>query len=180
MAERGRLAPEEDERRKNRPYRRLLTSLFVLAAAILCALTLRGIIRTLDRLPSVDRLHQPDQVDTRALIACADDLMKLEAATRRLAARALTETNPTGPLVPWAEHTRALEIERLSVVARCRLSEPADDPAVRDLARAASALEALMRSYGLLYDRFRAEGHASHRDAVRAISSARAALKTRE
>lgn len=178
MTEGDRSERADDERRKNRPYRRLLTALFVIIVSVLCLLTLRGIVRTLDRLPSVDRLHQPEQVDARALAACAEDLLRLEEQTRTLAARALTEP-AHAPREPWAERTRELEVERLRITARCRLSEASDDTLVNDLAQAASAVEALTRTYGLLYDRYRTEGQPRSLEAAEALSRARAALKER-
>ena len=179
MTEGDRPPPSDDERQNNRPYRRLLTALFVLIITVLCLLTFRGIVRTLDRLPSIDRLHRPDRVDKRALAACAEDLLRVEQKTRALAARALTEP-PNVRLEPWAGRTHAIELDRLRIVARCRLTEPSDDPVVQDLALAATAVEALLRTYGLLYDRYRAEGRPSSREAAEAILRARRALKTRQ
>lgn len=157
----------EDERRRFRPYRRFLAVLVLTGALGLSGLILRGIINTLDRLPSAHELDRLEVVDVRALRACAEDLEKLEAKARRAAARTLERSEP------WVPTVDALELERLKIVARCRLDEPRGDPATTELNRAATALENVLRAYTLMFERLRAEGEPEREEmkaALRALS----------
>lgn len=172
--------PDAEERRQLRPYRRVVGLIFVALLVFGAVVTLRGIIRHLDRLPSVDALYKTPTVDVRALRACAEDLEKLEARVRVVAGRAFSEPPPEeGPAPEWQTVTSELELERLSIVARCRLSEPSDDPAVKDLEDAATHVESLMRSYALQYGRHVEDGVHESRETRRALKRALNALKSR-
>lgn len=171
---------EAEEKKQLRPYRWLVGVIFGLAIAVVAVFVLRGIIRRLDRLPSVDALFKPNVVDVRAMRACSEDLDKLEARVRLLAGRAFSELPPEGQKIPdWQVLSADVELERLSIVARCRLHEPSSDPVVKDLEDAANHLEALMRSYALLYGRHEDDGVTHSIDAKRALQRANTALKSR-
>lgn len=144
--------PRDEERRRFRPYRRFLAVLVLIGSLGLSGLILRGIVNTLDRLPSAETMDRLEVVDVRALRACAEDLERLELQARKVAARALERDEP------WAPHAEALETERLRVVARCRLDEPGSDPAINELTRAANALEGVLRTYALAFERVQTEG----------------------
>jgi hypothetical protein len=164
------------EEEQNRPYRRFVRIVFALAITLLCGLVLRGIVRHLDRLPSANAIERPATVDVRALRACAEDFDKLIGATRRAAGRAFAE--PQGK-DGWRGVAHELEVERLSIVARCRLDESSDDPVVHDLGRAAEGIEGLLRSYSLLYARHFEDGEKAAGEAREALDRATSALKTR-
>lgn len=166
---------EGEEKKALRPYRRFVGVLFALTIVVLSVLILRGIIRSLDRLPSAESLHRPSHVDTRALRACAEDLEKLELRIRTVGAQALKEV--AGP--DWSAQEQALEVERLTIVARCHLDQPTSDPAAQDLAVAAGAIERLLRTYGLLHARHVAEGQPLSKEAAEALARAISALKAR-
>ena len=172
MAEAPDSAPKED-RRLFRPYRAFLTILVLIGALGLSALILRGIINTLDRLPSADRMDRLEVVDVRALRACADDLGRLEVRARKDAARALERGTE------WRPALDALEIERLKIVARCRLDDPRGDPAIQQLARGATALENLLRTYTLVFDRIENDGRPEQDDLKAALRTLRPMLDER-
>lgn len=160
--------PRDEERRQLRPYRLFLSLLLAIAIFGLCGIILRGIINTLDRLPTAETMQRLDVVDVRALRACAEDLGRLEAHTRAEAARALGAQSPP----PWDTLRRALEVERLTIVARCRLDEDSQDPALLELKRASTALESLLRTYTLMFERLDKEGGAARdelQEALRAL-----------
>ena len=165
------------EKRANRPYRRFVGVIFALTITILSILILRGIIRSIDRMPTADALSRPGHVDTRALRACAEDLEKLEAKIRLAGSTALGKAEDTDP--PWPATEQALEVERLHIVARCHLESGEDDPAVQDLATASSAIERLIRNYGLLHARHLSEGMSISAEAKEALLRANTALKSR-
>ncbi|MCC7381832.1 MAG: hypothetical protein IT384_08390 [Deltaproteobacteria bacterium] len=167
--------PREEE--QNRPYRRFVGVMFALAIAVLCGLVLRGIVRHLDRMPSSTQLDRPASVDTRALRACAEDLDRLAIQTRKLAGRAFTET-PTDE-GEWVRTQQGLELERLSIVARCHLDESSEDPVRQDLTLAAERIEGLLRSYSLLLARHREDGLKQADEMTQALERAAAALRTR-
>lgn len=171
----------DEERRSLRPYRRFVQLLFTLAIMGLCAVILRGIVRTLDRLPSVETLDRLELVDERALRACAEDLDKLEARVRLAAGDALAAA-PGGPanVERWRATTEAIEVDRLRIVARCRLEEGSDDPVVRDLRLAGQSIESLIRSYHFLFARHQAEGVPESQSAREAVKRARDALESRK
>lgn len=169
----------EEERRALRPYRRVVVVIFALAIAALSALVLRGIIRALDRLPSAAALHKPDEVDVRALRACAEDLERLEVRIRRAAGEALSRSPAAEDPPEWETTATGFELERLTLVARCHLDEASEEPAAQELAVAAAAVEGLLRAYGLLHARHRAEGLGHSREAQRALERAREALRAR-
>lgn len=178
MADETPESPEQEaERRELRPYRRLVGGIFTVALAAMCAFILRGIIRTLDRMPSVENLVQPGAVDTRALRACAEDLDKLEARTRKEAGKAFASDGDEADA--WEPIARALELERLQILARCHLHQASDDPVVHDLATAASGIEGQLRSYSLLYARHRGDGAPLSRETRSALERASAALRSR-
>lgn len=168
---------EVEEKKALRPYRRFVGLLFALTILLLSVLILRGIIRSLDRLPTAGTLARPAVVDTRALRACAEDLEKLEARTRLVGGQALAHREPTNP--DWAAQEQGLEVERLTIVARCHLDQPSGDPVVQDLSGAANAVERLIRTYGLLHARLVAEGHPLSKEVAEALGRANAALKAR-
>lgn len=153
--------PQDEERRRFRPYRRFLAVLVLVGAFGISGLILRGIINTLDRLPSVETMDRLDVVDVRALRACATDLERLEVRARKDAANTLEKD------LPWVPVLRTLETERLRVVARCRLDESREDPAIQELSRAATALENVLRVYTLAFERIKNEG-GPERDEMRA------------
>jgi hypothetical protein len=171
---------DEHERRALRPYRWFVVLLFALAIATLCGFILRGIIRTLDRLPSSAGLHRPEEVDVRALRACAEDLERLEARIRRAGGEAVSGAFPEEQAaLDWRRTADALELERLTIVARCHLEEPGADPAQRELSFAAAKIEALLSGYGLLRARFEAETGLDARDARRALDRGQLDLRGR-
>lgn len=169
----------EEERRQLRPYRRFLAFLLAIAIVVLCALVLRGIIRTLDRLPSMEAMQRLEVVDTRALAACAEDLERLELRVRRAGSDALGQAEALPPPDDFETVVAELETERLKVVARCRLDEPRGDPAMEELARAAASVERLLRDYVLLVQRFGAEGRTESRETQEALGRARELLRAR-
>ncbi|MCK6550941.1 hypothetical protein L6R52_34205 [Myxococcota bacterium] len=171
---------EAEERKQLRPYRRLVGAIFAIAVVVACVLVFRGIIRHLDRLPSLEGLDKPKVVDVRALRACAEDLDRLELRIRTLAGQAFAELPVEGAAQsPWDVHAKQLELERLSIVARCRLNEPTTDGAVADLEKAVGELEELLRSYSLLYARHKESGIPSSKEAREALRRALAALAAR-
>src|SRR5687767_7945275 len=173
---------EEREHRQLRPYRRVVGAVFAIAISTMGVLTLRGIIRHLDRLPTVEALVTPAKVDVRALRACAEDLERLEARVRLTATRAfgaapgVDESKP----VEWEALARPLELERVSIVARCRLHEESADIVVGELETAANEIESLIRSYGLLHSRHLEDGYVHSRQTHRSLRRAAAALATRD
>ncbi len=176
----GQVTREDRERRELRPYRRFVIALFALAIAVLCGFVLRGIVRTLDRLPSSAGLYRPDRVDDRALRACGEDLERLEARVRRAAGEALGRgPEARGSDRAWAAVATKLELERLGVVARCHLEEPGQDPAQQALAGAAERLEALVGVYGLLVAREEREALPESEALRRALERAAAVLDAR-
>ena len=169
---------KDEERKQFRPYRNFVRVVLFTAIAVLWSFMLRGIIGHLDRMPSADQFDRPGEVDVRALRACGDDLIKLEIAIRKLAAKRLTRLPPYPEAAedPWD----ALDRTRLQVVARCHLDRQSDDPAHQKLHDAAHEIERLIRAYALAEDRHENEvvGHST--DALEAVSSAHSILKTRE
>ncbi len=168
----------EEERRQLRPYRRFVRIVFFLAMGLLCVLVLRGIIRSLDRMPSADGMRPNGPVDDRALRACAEDLEKLERHLRTSAAEILGR-DPEVPGEGWTAFARGFEMERLTIVARCNLDNGSDDPAVHDLQIAASAIEDLGRSYALMYERHKENGLPRSREAIEALRRVNETLKNR-
>ncbi len=168
----------EEERRQNRPYRRFVRIVFFVAMSVLCVLVLRGIIRSLDRMPSPATQHSLAPVDVRALRACAEDLERLERRLRTASADLLTRDTETPP-EDWQTFAQPYEMERLTIVARCNLDAGSNDPVVRDLKTAASAIEDLARNYSLLYDRHKENGIPRSKEAAEALRRANDALKTR-
>jgi hypothetical protein len=167
--------PAVSEEEQNRPYRRFVGVMFALAIAALCGLVLRGIVRHLDRMPSPSALERPDHVDDRALRACAEDLDRLIGATRKAAGRAFAAPAAN----TWPQAARELEMERISIVARCHLDEPTEDGVAQQLAAAAEGIEGSLRSYSLLYARHLEDGLKRSEEAHKAIESALEALRSR-
>ncbi|MBK8013217.1 MAG: hypothetical protein IPK13_17900 [Deltaproteobacteria bacterium] len=169
----------DEERRQNRPYRRLVGILFGVAILALVSLFLRGIVRTLDRLPSASVEEHHGAADVRALRACADDLEKLELQIRKSASALFAQSVANEANMPdWRTIALPFEVERLNISARCGLdADGQENPAVRDLALASSEIEALLRAYALLYDRHRDDGAKRSREARHALDRA---LKTLE
>jgi hypothetical protein len=173
-------AAETEERKQLRPYRRLVGVIFTVAVVVAAVVILRGIIRHLDRMPSVDALSKPARVEVRALRACAEDLGKLEAIVRQNAGLLFSQV-PAEDQAPvdWEQISRPLEIERLGIVARCRLNEPSSDPAVGELEKASNEIDALIRAYALLYSRHLESALPHAIEARAALKRAGAALSAR-
>jgi hypothetical protein len=167
-------APEE-ERRQLRPYRRFVRVVFFVFLSGLCFVVLRGIIRSLDRMPST-AVRTDGPVDDRALRACAEDLERLERRLRTAAGELLAGD---ASAESWQAFAQPYELERLGIVARCNLEADSSDPVVRDLKVAASALEDLARSYALVYDRHKEDGLLRSRDVAAALQRANDALRSR-
>lgn len=167
----------DPEHAANRPYRRLVGAIFAIAVVALCGGLIRGVVRALDRMPSAATLERPQIVDTRALRACADDLERLELKIRQSAAKAFGEA--PAPDDGWSTARDAHELERITIVARCRLDEPTEDPAVHDLERAAESLEGLLRAYNLLHARHVDDGMMQSAATRAALERAAHALKSR-
>jgi hypothetical protein len=177
---RGDEADETEEKRQLRPYRRLVGIIFTVAVVIASVVILRGIIRHLDRMPTVDALSKPAVVDVRALRACAEDLGKLEVSVRQSAGALISQVPlDEKPAGDWESLSRQLEIDRLGIVARCRLNEPSDDAVVSDLETASSELDALIRAYALLYSRHVGSGLPHAIEARAALKRANAAISAR-
>jgi hypothetical protein len=182
MAEPGQdpAPPARSEEEQNRPYRRFVRIVFALVILVISVLVLRGMIRYLDRLPSVDVRFKPQRVDNRALAACAEDLERLAGRIRLAAGHAFS-------LVPaadseaalWGTQSRQFEVERLRIVARCRLDEASEDPVVRDLDQASNGIVALLREYNLLYDRYQVDAKSIAGDIGGALDRANSALRAR-
>jgi hypothetical protein len=162
--------PTREEAVANRPYRRFVGVMFALAITAICGLLLRIIVRQLDRLPSAAALDRPATVDHRALLACAEDLERLQADVLRQAGKTFGE--PTTGRHVWAEAASRLELERLRLVARCHLDAPSVG-AQAELGRAADAIEGLIRGYTLLHGRLAEDGALRAVEAQTAIESAR-------
>lgn len=170
----------DEEKKSLRPYRRFVRVLFFLAIAAFCAILLRGIVNTLDRLPTAETLDRPERVDDRALKACAIDLGKLEARVRAGGAEALgAPSTLEAPDKAWKTAADAIELERLKIVARCHLQDDLDDPAARELADAAQRIENLIRSYHFLHARHLKDGAEESREAKRALERALQTLDAR-
>lgn len=171
----------EEERRQLRPYRRFVGVVFALSIVAICAFVLRGIVRHLDRMPSIETFKKLESVDERALLACAEDLDRLSTRIRREAGKVLTELPAAreGGTDQWEAVASGFEQERLQIVARCRLDEPGGDAAAKDLHTAAEEIEALLRSYSLLYARHREDGQKSAVRAYDAYQRAVRALRSR-
>lgn len=171
---------ETEERRQLRPYRRLVGVLFTVAVSVAAVIILRGIIRHLDRMPTAGVPDKSTVVDVRALRACAEDLEKLEARVRQGASAAFGVL-PAEDRAPadWESIAHPFEVDRLSIVARCHLEEPTTDTIVTDLEAASNEIEALIRSYALLYGRHSEDGLPHALEARRILKRAGAALSAR-
>lgn len=164
------------ERAHLRPYRRFVQLLFALFIAVPGFLFIRGIIRHLDRLPSIETFDRPQHVDDRALLACAEDLDRLENDIRKKAARAFAQAEEAA----WNQTANELELARRTIIARCRLDEPHDDPVVSDLLSAAVDIERLLHFYGVLHSRFEEEALTKAASVRSALSRAQEALSSRK
>jgi hypothetical protein len=172
--------PPRSEEEQNRPYRRFVRIVFALVILVISVLVLRGMIRYLDRLPSVDVRFKPQRVDNRALAACAEDLERLAGRIRIAAGHAFSVIPAQDAEVAlWESQARQFEIERLRIVARCRLDEASEDPVVRDLDQASNGVVSLLREYSLLYARFEVEAKSVAGDISGALERANAALRAR-
>lgn len=141
---------QNEERRQLRPYRRFVLAVFGLTFVAMMGFMLRGIIRHLDRMPSIESFERLDTVDSRALRACAEDLLKLEIQIRTVAGTRLAAVdNP----VPAEQIWENFERDRLTIVARCQLDDGRDDSAAQEVASGADALELLIRGFALLEER---------------------------
>ena len=112
-----------------------------------------GIVRHLDRLPSIDQYQQLRTVDSRALKACALDLQQLEIKIRNQAGKILTEPQAGAHEEVW----QSFEERRLKIVARCKLNQESSDPAHVSLAKSAELVESELRSFHLLLEKFNRE-----------------------
>jgi hypothetical protein len=165
----------EEEKRQLRPYRRFVRIVFFVFLSVLCFVVLRGIIRSLDRMPT-SGVRPNGPVDDRALRACVEDLERLERRLRTAAGELLAGDSSTES---WQTFVQPYELDRLGIVARCNLDADSDDPVVRDLKVAASAVEDLARSYALAYDRHKENGLPRSKDVASALQRANDALKAR-
>ncbi len=156
------------EERQYKPYRRFLVVVFALLVCGLCGMIIRGITRTLDRLPQAEHMATSAPLDARALKACAEDLRRLESKVRTTAGRRFTVVN--GP--KFGAEANALELERLKLVGRCGLQNPQGDAAREALARAAEGIETLLRVYALLDSRFADEGYTASSNVKEALQQA--------
>ena len=174
-------AKETEEKKQLRPYRRFVGILFTIAVVVTSTVILRGIIRHLDRMPSVDESKKPAIVDVRALRACSEDLERLEARLLATAGTWLSQLPAEGESAPkeWEPLSRQFEIDRLGIVARCNLSDPSSDPAITDLQEASNELESVIRAYGLLYSRHLEDGLPHAVEARAALKRANTALSAR-
>ncbi len=170
----------QEDRRQYRPYRRFVAGIFGVCTVLLCGVILVGIINSLDRLPSVHGLRSPEVVDTRALRACSDDLAKLKKLVQKGAGRLFSGGQAAmDPLQEWKSFADPIELERLKIVARCKLHDSGDDPAANSLLQAATALESLLRAYALAHARYREGGLPRALETEKALKKADALLKER-
>ncbi len=173
-------AEQQEDRRQYRPYRRFVAAIFGVCTVLLCGVILVGIINSLDRLPSVHGLRCPDIVDTRPLRACSDDLSKLKNVIQKGAGRLFSGGQAAmDPLKEWKEFADPIELERLKIVARCKLHDSSDDPAANSLLQAATSLESLLRAYALAHARYRESGLPRALETEKALKNAEALLKER-
>ena len=164
------------ERGENyRPYRRFMIVLFTVLVFGICGVIIRGITRTLDRLPQAEHMLSSRPLDGRALRACAEDLRKLETKIRISASQQLGRA--PADEVRWEKVAAQLELERVTLVGRCGLHEGSDDPARAALASAAEALEELLRVYGFLEHRFDEAARPASARALEALGEAETRLR---
>jgi len=169
------MGSERDERRKLRPYRLLVRIVFWVALLAFITFVLRGIIRHLDRMPSVDQYDRLASVDTRALRACGDDLGRMITDLHRLRARLATDPDADEDVERWEE----LEARRLAIVARCHLDQPGSDPAEIELAAAADTIEKLIGLTAVHEARFQKEVAPYAEEAAAELERSAAILRSR-
>lgn len=172
------------EERALRPYRRFVAFFFVALVTAVTGLTLRGIIRHLDRLPSRPDAASAVVLDARALRACTDDLELLERATRQEAGRALARSVNAQEAMDLVDAWR----RRLADIKhRCRLDDSsgtasgataAAAAAHQSLVRSAELIDDLVRELGLLLERHVATTGPTARAAQQSLRQALRALKT--
>jgi hypothetical protein len=146
----------------------LVGVLLALVFFSLCAFVLNGIVRHLDRLPSVEQFSQPKFVDHRALKACALDIKKLEKRIRDQAAKLFTND----AIDPHESTWQSLEERRLEIVARCKLNRSGTHPAHASLLTAIENIESQIRAFHLLYDKHQRESVEYSMQAQRAVRDA--------
>lgn len=171
-------APREEDRRQFRPYRRLVQVVFAVAIIVLCSFVIRGIVRHLDRMPSVEEFQRAELIDGRALRACADDLEKLEATIRLTAGRRISQL--AAPTRTAGDAWEDLERQRLTIIARCRLDDPGDDPVGRHLQTAADDVELLIRAFALLEERHSKANRGYSTEALQSLERAREIINSRK
>ncbi len=166
---------QSEERRQLKPYRRFVAAVLGIVSMVLFGMLIRGISRALDRLPSPEQHQSLSQVDQRALLACADDLKRLESRLRKVAGSALAKVpTPGEPVLSWQQLTTEIETERVMVVARCRLEDQRQGSPGGLVAEGAAELANEMSEYGLIYQRHLG---ASQRHALKARNSLGEAIK---
>ena len=141
----------QTEQQQLRPYRYAVAAILTLAFCALLGFVLNGIVRHLDRMPSVEQFTQPTSVDKRALKACAADLDKLEKKVRKEAAQLFQSISHDAHESRW----QALETSRLEIIARCKLNKPGSHLAHASLVLATEHIESQLRAFNLLYAKFR-------------------------
>ena len=140
-------AERKNEQQQLRPYRFVVAGFLTINFCLLLGFVLNGIVKHLDRMPSVDQFAQPQSVDNRALKACTIDLQKLEVRIRKEAARLFESPNPVTGEPIWQN----LEKARLEIMARCKLTTPDSHPAHASLVNATEQIESQIRAFNLLY-----------------------------
>ena len=141
------------EQQQLRPYRYIVGAFLAVIFAVLITFLVNGIVKHLDRLPSVDQYRQLQTVDSRALKACALDLKQLELQIRNQAGKILSQPKAGAHEQVW----QSFEEQRLKIVARCKLNQESSDPAHISLAKSAELVESELRSFHLLLAKFNRE-----------------------
>ncbi|MEE2901865.1 MAG: hypothetical protein VYC39_06020 [Myxococcota bacterium] len=144
---------QKSEQQQLRPYRYVVGVFLAIIFAILMTFLVNGIVRHLDRLPSVEQYRQLQTVDSRALKACGLDLQQLEINIRNQAGKILSQPKAGAHEEVW----QSFEEKRLKIVARCKLNQESLDPAHVSLAKSAELVESELRSFHLLLAKFNRE-----------------------
>lgn len=163
------------EQQQLRPYRYVVAAILALAFFCLVGFVVNGIVKHLDRLPSVDQFTEPKSVDKRALIACATDLKKLDSRIRKEAAKLFQSELRDPHEALW----QALEKSRLEIIARCKLNKPGSHAAHASLVAATEHIESQLRAFHLLYSKHLRESGDYSSQAQEEIQKALQTLKTK-
>ena len=144
---------QNSEQQQLRPYRYIVGAFLAVIFAVLIIFLVNGIVKHLDRLPSVEQYRQLQTVDGRALKACALDLKQLELKIRTQAGKILSQSKAD----PHEQIWQSFEEQRLKIVARCKLNQESSDLAHISLAKSAELVESELRSFHLLLAKFNRE-----------------------